>query len=838
MRRLVCLTSVVVLPVGLLHAILSLNAAMASSSSAQWRSRPTELLDQARDLTLSLYGSAGSPAEGWFPEQVESTTKQSSSDMGGGTDALPTWMNSSNLVFNPEAKALLTQWVPTKPGRVTLHFTFGSVVMMDFVQNWVHFVRRAGLEPMLIGAADASLLARCSAEHLAATGVRPELDVWTYAKRQPQQQQQQVFDLKSDWKYYRHHKSSFLEMGLVKVAFLWELLTAGYNVLISDLDVVWLTPHWRRWMAYGDPNQPPLREAALSALADVLVSTDEINHRADSQQGGWGFHSELNTGVLYFRATPGALGVVQAWRRAMMHVRSAEFMNDQNVFNQVIGGAGLVRLSRSFRSGEWAAALKASGVHDPADVDAALGGRSDATRDVAISNGVVAPCLPEERCKEVHFSLGTLPARGFTNGHLWFNQYVQRMPGHELPQNEPVTVHFTFQFGDTQEYPHGKRQRAREAALWSVDPPEYFTEGVFVRLVGDLYTAEQQAAVFAKFPEWSPQRHMHMDAIQRAAVRDVLALATAVGGIMIMPKLHCFCDRYWNFLTSCRFPIGPRDMPIPFWCPQDALFDLVRWNTKKVRFREATFLDNEHVPPVLKENVVRVRVGSKSEGGGEAGGESDGESGGPAPTVHVKAGTPMDEVGRLVRAAHPGVRLVLIGVDDIKRLCKWLGSARANKDFNNLARYVLTDSSRYCPNEDHRASGAWDWRNPFTAYNCTWGFHYPTVYPEAFPCGDADGGSRVVERTNSTTCPRQMLCGWNTVPSGAEVGKLTFCNLEGYGGMCAHDGSGRCKGAVDHMLHQMGGRCPYPPGDKPGGGPGLDAHGHWIGTSSATSSAA
>ena len=135
MRRLVCLTSVVVLPVGLLHAILSLNAAMASSSSAQWRSRPTELLDQARDLTLSLYGSAGSPAEGWFPEQVESTTKQSSSDMGGGTDALPTWMNRSNLVFNPEAKALLTQWVPTKPGRVTLHFTFGSVVMMDFVKN-------------------------------------------------------------------------------------------------------------------------------------------------------------------------------------------------------------------------------------------------------------------------------------------------------------------------------------------------------------------------------------------------------------------------------------------------------------------------------------------------------------------------------------------------------------------------------------------------------------------------------------------------------------------------------------------------------------------------------
>ena len=33
---------------------------------------------------------------------------------------------------------------------------------------------------------------------------------------------------KSDFKYYRHHKSSFLELGLVKAAFLWELLRCGH----------------------------------------------------------------------------------------------------------------------------------------------------------------------------------------------------------------------------------------------------------------------------------------------------------------------------------------------------------------------------------------------------------------------------------------------------------------------------------------------------------------------------------------------------------------------------------------------------------------------------------
>ena len=32
-----------------------------------------------------------------------------------------------------------------------------------------------------------------------------------------------------------------------------------------------------------------------------------------------------------------------------------------------------------------------------------------------------------------------------TRGHTWFNQNVQEMYGHEQPQFEPITVHFTFQ---------------------------------------------------------------------------------------------------------------------------------------------------------------------------------------------------------------------------------------------------------------------------------------------------------------------------------------------------------------------------------------------------------
>lgn len=519
------------------------------------------------------------------------------------------------------------------------------------------------------------------------------------------------------------------------------------------------------------------------------------------------------------------MAVVQAWREAMKAVQTVEFINDQNLFNSMIHGAGMQQVADSGRlADDWKASLRLPDER-VAQAFAAAAAAGSTLRPVWLSHKALRPCLPWEQCESVRFTLSTLPMRAFTNGHSWFNQDAQHAPGADTPIGEPVTVHFTFQFGDTKEYPHGKRQRAREAALWAVDPPHYFTEGVFVRLTSPLYGTEDVLRVAERFPEWSPQRHMHMDAPQRAAVRDLLALSIAADGVMIMPKLHCFCDRYWNFLSRCRFPIGPRDMPIPFGCPQDALYDLVRWNSKRVRFREHTFLDNPLVPAAVQQNVVTLRVRSAGEGAAR--------SAGNITEVWLDEGTPLHEVKDAVLRANPQVRLIEVSLVELRRLCRWLGSPRANREFNSLVRYILTDSSRYCPNEDYRpVGGAWDWRNPFTAYNCTWGFHYPALFPERYPCDDDGRGTAIEERTNSTTCPRQMLCDWNTLADGREVGVLSRCNIEGYGGM----DSSKYGVAAKKILAQMpGGRCPYPPGDVPGGGPGHDARGNWIGIEASAS---
>ena len=157
---------------------------------------------------------------------------------GEARPATPAWKlpEESNLVVNAPGTALLAA---TEPRTTTLHFTFGSLSMLDFLHNWRHHVERVGLSPALVGAADAQMLKACSREGIAALGIAQGLDVWQYTRSA--HASTVVQEGKSEWAYYRHHNSSFLELGLVKAAFLWELLTLGYDVLISDLDVVWLS---------------------------------------------------------------------------------------------------------------------------------------------------------------------------------------------------------------------------------------------------------------------------------------------------------------------------------------------------------------------------------------------------------------------------------------------------------------------------------------------------------------------------------------------------------------------------------------------------------------------
>ena len=224
-------------------------------------------------------------------------------------------------------------------------------------------------------------------------------------------------------------------MGLVKVAFLWELLGAGFSVLISDLDVVWVAPHWARWMTWTEPT-PPVAEAGLIALADVLVTTDELSASADLRGVRPGAGTDLNTGVVYFRGTVGSRAMVQTWRKAMLRRKGGkdlnENVNDQSLFNQVVRGGELGgdRLEAWARTRNATAATRAL--------------KSQNARRVYETSSAHEPCLPDAKCDGVRFSFGTLPMRPFSGGHTWFNQNVAAMPGAERPEHAPVTVHLSL----------------------------------------------------------------------------------------------------------------------------------------------------------------------------------------------------------------------------------------------------------------------------------------------------------------------------------------------------------------------------------------------------------
>ena len=76
--------------------------------------------------------------------------------------------------------------------------------------------------------------------------------------------------------------------------------------MVSDVDVAWLSSPWPL-VRYPEAAARP--SAALLALADVILSVDQVQQYMDSDKYQWHIHSELNTGVIFFRNSEGALGL-------------------------------------------------------------------------------------------------------------------------------------------------------------------------------------------------------------------------------------------------------------------------------------------------------------------------------------------------------------------------------------------------------------------------------------------------------------------------------------------------------------------------------------------------
>lgn len=244
---------------------------------------------------------------------------------------------------------------------------------------------------------------------------------------------------------FRQDSAAFRSMGLRKAALALSLLKVGYHVVMTDADALWLSPPLDFFLSSG-----------IAREADVMASSDSLAPAAEArlvateaktedgaaawwqepsvpvtlEQNGNFLDASFNTGVLFFRSNNASRLAVAHWAAAIITegdtLHGAHTWDDQQAFGE------LMRMGPEGKSM----------MYPPTALKLVPGGQG---RVFWAMNSRVR--------------LGVLPVGLFANGHTFFVQAAQALPGAPWP----VLVHNTFQFfGES-----GKKARFRAFGLWA-----------------------------------------------------------------------------------------------------------------------------------------------------------------------------------------------------------------------------------------------------------------------------------------------------------------------------------------------------------------------------------
>ena len=241
-----------------------------------------------------------------------------------------------HLQLNAPAQKLWGCWTPGAESVRAVFLTFGSHSMADFLLNWVEHVKRLDQRLYLVGALDAKLAALCLEHGIPAATISDETLSSMGVDRLGE---------KAATTYYRYAPGTFLRMGLIKQVIIREMLTAGLDAMVSDVDVAWLRSPWPLIRYSGASQKPVQGRCRLLALADVVLSVDQVQQYMDTDRYYWHIGSDLNTGVAFFRNSPGALAVLDEWKRAMAKAIAKRNPNhDQFWLNEVLQRRDFINL--------------------------------------------------------------------------------------------------------------------------------------------------------------------------------------------------------------------------------------------------------------------------------------------------------------------------------------------------------------------------------------------------------------------------------------------------------------------------------------------------------------
>ena len=468
-----------------------------------------------------------------------------------------------HLQLNAPAQKL---WGCAPPeGLKGVFLTFGSHSMADFLLNWVEHVKRLDQRLYLVGALDAKLAKLCLEHDIPAATISDE----TLASMGVNK-----LGAHGATTYYRYMPGTFLRMGLIKYVFIREMLAAGLDAMVSDVDVAWLRSPWPL-VRYGSASQPGgvvQPRCKLLAFADVVLSVDQVQQYMDSDKHYWHIGSELNTGVAFFRNSVGAIAVLDEWKVTMAKaIADGNPNHDQYWLNEVLRPRDFHNLkSQKYATESWLPdVVKELRTADPERIGLPTSAHEFNSSEPSLRalylfkrkfgiredpSGVLGKGKTgrlDPTVGTAHVTIGTFPIAEVSNGHTFF---VQKL--HTIVNVPPVAVHCTYQYGDSTVYAYGKRERLRDAHLWLLDQPSTHWSGKFLQLTSS--PARQLAPMKAELlmPELIDaahcvKSHLKLSMLQRQWLLDGFVLAKSLNRILILPPLWCMLDRFWTILNHC-----------------------------------------------------------------------------------------------------------------------------------------------------------------------------------------------------------------------------------------------------------------------------------------------
>ncbi|GLC65037.1 hypothetical protein PLESTF_000239600 [Pleodorina starrii] len=425
--------------------------------------------------------------------------------------------------------------------------------------NWMKHLAKWGVDYYLVAATDVT-----TAQFLGHTGKHP---CFRFYEEGPKQGS-------GEYKYGDQHYNAATWRKVVVVS---RIVHWGFNVIHSDVDVVWFRDPLPYFLG------PALKGVDMAVSSDLISTQNRVGD--DGLEVGMHQHTNFNTGVYLVRASPGGKSLIAGWASMRITNRGE---NDQ---------VGIYKFIRERRAHSETRIL----VLEP------MPGEDQAAKAFAANpDGFERYSKTDPLPVSTEMRLAALGVHMLLNGYSYFIPHL-----HERMNITPLGIHMTW----VPLSKEGKFHRFRDGMLYD-DPPEYYDSPGTKYLTADIDAPDAPPGFNAwRETEDMIQEHLKNMPPQLKQVYRAVAVSMVLNRTLIFPRMRCYCFKNWFMSEQCRIP-GDKVTQFPLDCALDQIFrPKVLYNypplatkngPQNFTFREYSLLDNPRTPPSVRNGQVLV----------------------------------------------------------------------------------------------------------------------------------------------------------------------------------------------------------------------------------------